>query len=137
MKYILLSILLGTLFIGCKKESVDQAIVGTWELRHFVGGYQLAGNNNPDYSPGNGNILKFSDSSYYYYSNGQLRGNGSYLLVKDTCAATGQYMDGMIFDHHSYLDLSFEIKNNILTLYRGIVAGDGTIETYERIEHYR
>ena len=30
--------------------------------------------------------------------------------------------------------LFFEIKNNILTMYRGIIAADGTIETYEKIE---
>ena len=141
MKYIILSILLGTLFIGCKKASIDHAsvassIVGTWELRHLVGGLQSPGNN-PDYPPGNGNILNFSDSSYYYYyPNGQLRGNGSYSLVKDTCVATGQYMDGIIFDRQSYSERCFEIKNNILTLYRGIVAADRTIETYERIYYY-
>ena len=50
-----------------------------------------------------------------------------------TSLATGRYMDAFILNNNNSAELFFEISNNTLTLYRGIIAADGTIETYERI----
>jgi hypothetical protein len=120
---------------GCKKnntETVSNSIKGTWELRYVVGGYRAPGAN-PDYASGNGNIWEFSDSTYQYYANSQLLGQGSYSITKDTSLATGRYMDALILDNNNSAKLFFEISNNELTLYRGVIAADGTIETYRRI----
>ncbi len=122
-----------TFLVSCKKTSTSAiSIQGVWELRHLEGGYGPGGS--PDFKSGNGYIWKFRDSTYQQYSNGQLTSSDSYTLVKENTVATGKIMDAMIFDQNSYTQFSFKIKNNILTLYRGVVAADGTIETYERIE---
>ncbi len=123
------------LILSCTKtniETVSNSIKGTWELRHVEGGYRAPGTN-PDYPPGNGTIWKFTDSTYQYYGSGPLLAQGSYTLTKDTSLATGRYMDAFILNNNNSAELFFEISNNTLTLYRGIIAADGTIETYERI----
>jgi hypothetical protein len=121
--------------VSCKKnhkELISGRLQGVWELRHVEGGFRAPGTS-PDYAPGNGNMWKFSDSTYQYYVNGQLSVQGSYTLTKDISPATGKNMDALILDSNNNWKLFFEISNNTLTLYRGIVAADGTIETYEKI----
>lgn len=124
-----------TLILSCKKndhETYSNSIKGSWELRHVAGGFRAPGQS-PDYAPGNGDIWKFSDSTYQHYSNGQLSDEGSYTLTKDTSLATGRYMDALILSNGNW-KLFFEISKNTLTLYVGIIAADGVIETYERID---
>lgn len=130
-----LVVLFSLVFIfGCNKSNTSLSIQGTWELRHSEGGYGPP-NRNPDFAPGNGNIWKFTSNTYQYYINGELSGTGSFTTTKDVAIATGRKMDALILNGNNEDQLFFEIKNNILTMYRGIIAADGTVQTYERVEH--
>jgi hypothetical protein len=54
---------------SCKKDSLHSEttrIIGSWELRDFQGGTGPV--NSSDVTPGNGNIYKFSGSTYQFYS---------------------------------------------------------------------
>ncbi len=129
---------------GCSKDSdpapvINQgpvALQNTWELRSVYGGYRAPGSG-PNTSPGNKNIWKFTDTTYQQYSNGVLYVSGKYTLTKDTSPATGQLMDALIFDKNANAKLFFEISNDTLVMYRGLVAADGTIEKYVRVENIK
>jgi hypothetical protein len=81
-KTALVLLLILALTAGCKKESAEETstgIKGTWELRR-VNGEMLE----MDLAPGNGNLLKFTDSTYQVHVNGQLVRAGKYKLVIDS-----------------------------------------------------
>ena len=133
---------------GCTKADETPTVVdppmsgapaslkNSWELRFAYGGLR-APNTNPNYLPGNKNIWKLMDSTYQIYSNGVLQQTGKYTLTKDTCYATGRFMDAMILDKNTAYKLFFEVANDTLVMYRGVIAADGTIEKYVRIESYK
>jgi hypothetical protein len=68
-------------FGNCKKDLSTNStfMVGTWELR------QAQNRMIPtiEYSSGNGNIFKFSDSAYEKYTNENLIKSGHYILIRD------------------------------------------------------
>ena len=84
-----------------------------------------------DYPAGNGNIRIFSDSIYQTYWDHISIHSGNYLLGKDYSNATGRITDFVMLSSNE--KIYFEIENNIMTLYRGELVYDGTIEEYERI----
>jgi hypothetical protein len=43
-------------------------------------------------------------------------------------------MDALILKGSADDKIFFEINGNILTMYHGIIAADGTVATYERIK---
>ena len=141
MKNFTVTICLGAIivfFSACKKGlSADDvnstSIVGTWELRKVTGGFRgiYPGK---DYPAGNDNIWKFSDSKYQTYYNNIAAESGSYSSGKDFSHATGRITDFVMLSNNE--KIYFEIENNILTLYKGEVIYDGTIEEYERIAKY-
>src|SRR5687767_7068854 len=83
-------IFLVTVLMSChksnnKKTSVSDSIMGTWELR------QTSAAMNPvvgNYPPGNGKVLKFTDSEYEIYNDGQLVKKGPYTTVADATVET-------------------------------------------------
>ncbi len=109
------------------------ALQNTWELRSIYGGYSVPGTS-PSTSPGNKNIWKFSDTTYQQYANGVLYVSGKYTVTKDTSPATGQLMDALILDKNSTQKRFFAFSNDTLVMYRGLVAADGTIEKYVKVE---
>ena len=129
---------------GCSKDSdpapnTNQgpvALQNTWELRSVYGGYRTPGTS-PNTSPGNKNIWKFTDTTYQQYANGVLYVSGKYTVTKDSSAATGRIMDALILDKNTSQKLFFEFANDTLVLYRGIVAADGTIEKFVRVENIK
>ncbi len=134
MKKILPLVVLLFLFIfSCSKTNTPISIEGAWELRHLEGGYRAPGSPT-DFATGNGNIWTFTNNIYQSRINGQLSGTGSFTTTKDYSMATGRKMDAIILNGNVNDKLFFEIKNNILTMYRGIIAADGTVETYEKID---
>lgn len=156
MKYITwlsLFIVLFIYLVSCKKHNNDassipkednietktessNSILGDWELRVIYGGFR-ASNSSPYYASGNGYIWKFTNSSYQFYSKGHLASNGDYTLTKDTCLATGRFMDALILKQNYNEKVFFEIAKDTLILYRGIIAADGTIGKYVRLPNYR
>jgi hypothetical protein len=99
---LLLLMILG-LAVACNKQA-DEAtptdIKGTWELSR-VDGEML----NTDLAPGNGNLLKFTDSTYETHVNGQLARSGKYRIVIDSAGPPpcivvpkGGFLQRIIYD---------------------------------------
>jgi hypothetical protein len=152
MKHFILIISLGaiTIFLGsCKKDisKVDNinsnSIVGIWELRQAQNGMIPT----IEYSPGNGDILKFSDSTYENYTNGNLIKSGHYILIRDTSVEaevglvipTGRFTNRIIFNSDFASRKTFiEVSNNKLTLLSGFFPLDGgSNQLYEKIKNNR
>lgn len=135
------------LIVSCNKEIAKDSsntstriasagsIVGAWELR-ILYGVQVPGIS-PYFSPGNGNIRKFDDSTYQYFEKGKLSSAGNYMLTKDTSQATGRLMDAIILVQEHKRKVHFEIVKDTLTLYDGTIAACGTIQKYVRIESHK
>lgn len=89
-------ILSGFLFLSCKKDR-DQfpAISGSWELRTVYNGQGGAIN----YPPGNGNLLKFTSTTYQEYSNGTLEKSGTYQLMKYNSRVMAGVRDRIVYDN--------------------------------------
>jgi hypothetical protein len=144
MKSFISTILLGVIIIllgSCKKDINtaevinSNSIAGKWELRKIIGGFRGV-YPEKNYPPGNGNIWVFSDSMYQIYYSNIVSDSGNYLLGRDFANATGQITNFLML-LPIYGKIYFKIENNSLTLYRGELSYDGTIEKYERIENYR
>jgi hypothetical protein len=147
MKYVVVVICLAAIIVffgNCKKDVVNSiSIIGTWELRQAQNGMIPTLN----YSPGNGNILIFSESGYEKYTNGNLIKSGDYTLVRDVSAEEtvglvippGQFINRIIFDTDLASSKTFiEVSNNKLTLLSGFFPLDGGSNvSYERIESNR
>lgn len=108
---------------------------GDWELRTLLG-CQIPGCS-PNFNPGNGNIWKFTDSTFEAYVDHKLVDSGRYFTGTDSCMQTNKVMSffakstqGNIY----YLDkLFFEFVDGQLILYRGVIAADGTIQKYSHL----
>jgi len=111
------------------------SIKGDWELRILYG--CQTPNCNPYFQPGNGNTWHFTDTTYLHTVQSlspryTASDSAVYILGKDTCMATGRMMDYFKAKDDPFEGTFFEIKNDTLTLYRGIIAADGTIQKYVR-----
>ena len=142
MKYfVLLSVAVcGFLFMeSCgKKEKAPGATIanvtpgvlaGRWELRHIAGGYSAGGPGN--FAAGNGIIYEFSDSSFRYLDKQKIVAQGGYKITQDTFY-DGTIMDRIIMDQQAG-KVFIKLKDTQFILYRGIIAADGTEETFEKI----
>lgn len=138
MKSFLLLICIGVTisFAGsCKKSggNATPSLPGAWELRYQQGGYTL-NTQTGNFPPGNGNIYKFTETTYSYYSEGQIRDSGQYLIKKDTLSPFNKKMDKLTFiSSNNIRSVFFEFSNNDLIIYNGIIAADGTIATYSKL----
>lgn len=100
---------------ACKKEHVmncgtlDMHLKGTWELRSNTGGNIMPAT----YLPGNGNLLRFSDTTYALYSSGKLYNKGTYRLHSD-----GLGHDTIIYDKSNFNKdiVTYTYGNNQLKL---------------------
>ncbi|PSR56185.1 hypothetical protein AHMF7605_23110 [Adhaeribacter arboris] len=113
------------------ERKIDNTLTGTWELRSVVGGLMV----HPKYTPGNGNILKFEDTNYSKYSNGQLTKNGTYTLISGK-SFNGELMERIIYDDDDInASMQFlEIRNGKLTIYWGAdISLDGAVMQYEKL----
>jgi len=137
------SLLIFTLFmltLGCKKTNSvpdnsvhgERALPGVWELRSVYGGNSVAGGGN--YLPGNGYKWKFTGTAYWLYVNNTVADSGLYKLSSGVNPQTSLETNAMILNDTPF-SLYYEIANDTLTIYRGVVAADGTIEKYVRIEN--
>jgi hypothetical protein len=118
---------------GCTKDGVHfkPRLTGSWELRDIKGGFFGPGGP-PDVTPGNGNMLKFSDSEYQFYSRGQLITRGTYIVIKKDTYNGSFPADALVLDSLQYEFARFTITKNTLTIYHGSIAADGYIAKYAR-----
>ena len=112
---------------GCTTDPVVAELKGTWELRSVYGGMVPGGN----YLPGNGNIVKFTDSTFEKHRNGQIVTQGIYSVSQGNNPQTN-LMTKRINYPDGYVEY-FEISGRQLTLYSGMIALDGTISRYEKL----
>ena len=94
------------------------------------------------FPPGNGNILKYTNTNYEIYENGQLVKSGKYTIISDTTVEAsvcpvfpaGQYTNRIIYDSNDNAAKEFiQISNNKLTFISGCYALDaGHSSEYER-----
>ncbi|MEJ7823103.1 MAG: hypothetical protein WKF85_12325 [Chitinophagaceae bacterium] len=147
MKNFIVAICIGAIIIffeSCKNDIPksdinNSSIISTWELRRTQGGMSPV----KDYPPGNGTILKFSDSSYERYENGSLIKSGYYKLIRDTSVGmevglvipSGQFTNKIVYDSDSASRKTFiEVSINKLTFLSGFFPSDGGSDvSYERI----
>src|SRR5882757_7853115 len=135
MKSFLLLICMGisiTFTGSCKKSggNATPSLPGAWELRYQQGGYTL-NTQTGNFPPGNGNIYKFTETGYRYYSAGRILDSGQYRITKDTISPFQKNMDKLTFtSSNTTRSVFFEFSNNNLVIYNGIIAADGTIATY-------
>src|SRR6185295_7489607 len=94
---------------GCKKDKAKDpsinltSIIGSWELRKVQNGMGPI----VDYPSGNGNILKFSNSSYEKYENDTLVKSGQYTIIEDNSVVaetglgipSGQFSKRIVYDN--------------------------------------
>ena len=110
----------------CSDDQSEGKLNGTWELRSVVGGFS-GGKTYPD---GNGNIIKFEGSTYTRYTNGQQYSQGSFTISKEIFPENNKVMDKL--KSLDGAEVFVEITSNILTIYHGSIAADGTRSTYAR-----
>ena len=144
-KYFLLSCLasIQILFISCKKSATDtfdttpysgttNLLFGTWEVRSTSG---TSGNcQNATYSPGNGNMWKFFEGGYEEFENNQMLSNGNYILLTDSCAATGRVMEAIVLPQSNYLKIYCDVSKDSLIMYRCSLPNDVSIGRFVRME---
>ena len=117
------------------KKVYSDSLQGAWELRNVFGGFRPAGSPT-NFAPGNGTIWSFKDSSFKRYEKGTLVDSGGFIIDRDTCPVTNTLMDAISFRNNSNnygFQIFFEISRDTLTMYHGVIAADGTISKYVRI----
>jgi hypothetical protein len=150
MNRIILTICFATLsfglLAGCRKEDVpkenidfEAALVGSWELRHTSSAWLPAGTN---HAAGNGNLIKFTNSTYEKYTDGQLVKSGTYSVIKDSTVEESvcltfpedPFTHRIIYDNDYSATKEFiEIVGNKLTFISGCYAVDaGHSSVYEK-----
>ena len=135
-RYLILLILATVTFASCKKDknnnkTEDGNPVGTWELRHVNNDMGIS-----DYKPGNGKLLQFSQTNMKSYADGKLIFDHQYKITKKDPIKinnTDEVSYQLIWDSDSAsINPYFKIANGKLTIYSGILATDGSEETYEK-----
>jgi hypothetical protein len=136
--FTLMLISVATLSLSCKKEKettiTPKDLLGSWEMRSFVGGYQDVSVPPMTYPPGNGNILRFTETNYEKLSKGRPSVTGTYELKLEKFQA-GKLMSRIIYDGKTDDTEQFvEIVDGKLKVYFGIIAADGTESLYQKIQ---
>ena len=109
--------------------SID-SLPGVWELRGATGGMRVPDPN--DYKPGNGNIWKFTDNHFERILHDSVYNSGSYTVANTgEDMNTGRKISQFVFNG-TPAEL-FEIKNDTLNIYNGMIAAGGTITHFIKI----
>ena len=132
-----------TFLISCRKDDTETstAIIGDWELLSVQAGMVPTKN----YPAGNGNILKYTNSDYQSFSNGQLVKSGTYTIASDpsveseTCLTLpdNEFKNRITYDNNDYnpSKIFLQIKNDTLTFLSGCFAVDaGARKKYVRMK---
>ncbi|MGX5690391.1 hypothetical protein [Arcticibacter tournemirensis] len=128
----LIALVFAVLLFGCKEDEVQpESLIGTWELRHVLGG-QIAGAPS-DFPKGNGKIIQFSADEYQRIEDGKVVSTGTYRIVKESAEIDGtKYEQRIIFDDDQWKTF-IRLTGNKILICSGTIAADGTTATYEKI----
>ena len=132
---IILFLALPFFLAGCNKDSTNtsNSIEGSWELVRISGSRPII-----NYPAGNGNVLKFTNSTYEAFENGSLEKRGTYTIVEDNTVETNvcldlpddQFRDRIIYDNDNRATKSFlQISNDTLSFISGCFAVDAGSRT--------
>lgn len=141
MTRVAISVLLTCSFFlpTCKKDSGNTPgiIEGNWELLRISGSRATV-----NYPAGNGNLLKFTNSSYEVFENSQKVKSGTYTIIDDPSAPAAvclilpsdQYRKRIIYDDdYNASKKFFQISKDTLSIISGCFASDaGTNVEYLR-----
>jgi hypothetical protein len=148
MKRYTITIFLGLILVFCNRckknetaKNITNYVIGAWELRQAQNGMTPTIN----YSSGNGNILKFSNSTYEKYTNNNLIKTGYYVIIEDTSVGaevglvipSGQFNHRIVYDNDfASRKTFFQVSNDKLTFLSGFVPLDGGSDVlYQKIEN--
>ena len=130
---------------NCKKKNSNKdelagSFIGTWELRQTSAAMNPTINN---YPPGNGKILKLTETGYELLEAGQLIKKGNYTIVADATVKTsvclefpeGQFTHRIIYDGDNSSEKQFlQVTGNKLSIVAGCYAVDaGHRSDYEKL----
>ena len=134
MRPMLITIFSLTLFLACKKANTPKhgadSLIGKWELRHSIGGFAPQSS----YPPGNGRIMILTDTTLESFSPGGYHSTQSYTKGDGYSYQTGRQMQAIVIDNYKTF---YEFSGDTLVLYSGVVAADGTITKWLRINWHR
>ncbi len=126
--------------ISCTRNSSETAslqldgstLPGVWELRGSSGGMLPY---NPDnYKPGNGDIWKFTGDHFERIYRDSVYNSGSYTVANNGVDLnTNRTINQFIFNGEPAE--SFELKNDTLHIYYGLIAADGVISHFVKISN--
>lgn len=126
------------IFQGCEKEAKTNNllpdIIGKWKLNREQTGMIPTIN----YSPGNENIIEFSELYFRAFSNGQLTSSGQYKIIIDSipkkgeCRPPGKYRVIYNYNFQNPKEL-VKVSGNTLIFLSGCFALDyGSYKEYLR-----
>jgi hypothetical protein len=129
--------------LSCKKSQpaadYSDAIIGSWVLRYSEGGLLTPSTTRPT---GGLHIISFTHTDYSVFLSSFLLDSGHYTLVQDnrvreaTCnpSLEPDQFEKLTYIHSSYsTDVYIRITGDLLEIYSGCEAADGTYEKYERV----
>ena len=103
--------LIATVFFSCTKESMENPLMGKWELRETHN--TAATPATTIYEDNNGNVYEFFWPAYVQYAAGQATKSGTYTITRDT-TSDGQVLDKLIMDGEA--EMFSKVEGDILTL---------------------
>jgi hypothetical protein len=117
----------------------ESSLIGTWELRSLDGAQ--VPNAQTTFAPGNGNRVIFTQNNVAFYNSDTLVREEQYSLVMDTCWAVPsppKMLPRFVIPNEIHGSGVFlEVDGKKLTIYRHLIAADGYIETYARVNEGR
>ncbi|MCD0476306.1 hypothetical protein LPB87_18095 [Flavobacterium sp. EDS] len=116
--------------VSCQKKSALEELNGSWELRH-IEGIQVA-NADPNFKPGNGNLLKFEGQKYERYYEGKKEEDGTFTITPEDTTINNRKANYSIMFNKDTEKTYLSLLKNKLILFNGVIAADGTESTYEK-----
>jgi hypothetical protein len=124
-------------FSSCDKDSQSRPqvngkiLTGVWELRAMAGGNVVFDPNN--FKPGNGRLWTFTQTEFESIFKDSVYRSGTYVISRGTGTDlnTGTKIDQFVFNNEPAE--SFELRNDTLRFYYGLIPADGAIEMYVKI----
>ena len=119
--------------IAEKVLSADSTtLAGTWELRHRLGGMRTS---DPNYLPGNGNIIKFAQQKREMYADGKLYESGNFTIKDSVVRINNNWSTHYVdFGNDGHQKRFIRLGEGKLVEFIAQIATDGAEMTYVKIE---
>jgi hypothetical protein len=113
----LILLVLINLLLACKKDRSASGLVGEWELRTEI---DKRTGTSTNYLPGNGTILKFTETDYEMYFYEKFIKSGTYSVKKYIASLTKKPAERIVYDNgldSGSANSFFKIDSNKLSIY--------------------